>query len=253
MKVLLTNDDGYRADGIWALARALAPKAEVVILAPDQQRSAVSHAVTLHKPLRLWRDEKMEEPGITVYYSNGTPADCAMLGIFETAPDCNLVISGVNSGPNMGEDVIYSGTVAAAMEGALLGKTAVAVSLAKYGDNYALAAEFMSGVFEEIAAKGLPPRTLLNINVPPVDKSQYAGFRVTRLGSRRYEDVVQRRRDPRGQVYYWLAGNQIPETADDPGTDHGAVRKGLISISPVSLNWSNGALADSYTLAEPAL
>lgn len=237
MKVLLTNDDGYRAAGISAMADALLAKGhEVVIVAPDGQRSAVSHAVTLHKPLRLKRAGWLEKDGLTVYHSSGTPSDCAMLGLMDIAKDADLLISGINSGPNMGEDVIYSGTVGAAMEGALIGFKSIAVSISDYDKNdYSLAAEFTAGLAEQYLASSLPARSVLNVNAPPAPISEYKGFRVARLGTRKYKDVLEKRVDPRGQEYYWIAG-QLIRDSEQSDSDVSTVLQGLISITPLLLD-----------------
>ncbi|MEW5945248.1 MAG: 5'/3'-nucleotidase SurE [bacterium] len=252
MKILLTNDDGYRAEGIRELARALAPRAEVVIVAPERQRSAASHAVTLHKPLRLNRARESEEKNVAVWYSNGTPTDCTMLGLFEVAPDAGLVISGINSGPNLGEDVLYSGTVAGAMEAALLGKPAIAVSLSRYNvGEYGLARAFMAGLAPQIAESGLPGSAILNINVPPVAGDQYRGFRVTALGTRTYRDVLDKRTDPRGQSYYWITGTLVPGETKNSGTDYRAVSEGLVSITPINLDMTHTGLLESLRIKDP--
>ena len=243
MKILLTNDDGYHAKGLWALARELAKNAEIKIVAPESQRSAISHAVTLHKPLRLRREKSLDEKNIEVYQSNGTPSDCAMLGLLEVLPDADLLISGINGGPNLGEDILYSGTVAAAMEGALLGKPAAAVSISEYdAAEYELAAHFTAAITPQIIEQKLPPKTVLNINVPPVPRSQYRGFRITSLGTRRYEDVLHKRTDPRGNTYFWVTGTLIRESTPGDSTDYSAIQGGYISITPISLNMTHTEL-----------
>ncbi|MEW6202666.1 MAG: 5'/3'-nucleotidase SurE [bacterium] len=251
MKILLTNDDGYYAKGLWALARELAKSAEVKIVAPERQRSAISHAVTLHKPLRLRREKPLEEKNIEVYHSNGTPADCAMLGLLEVLPDADLLISGINSGPNLGEDILYSGTVAAAMEAALLGKPAAAVSIAEYDfDEFDLAAHFTAAIAPQIIEQNLPPKTILNINVPPVRKDECRGFRVTALGTRRYEDVLHKRTDPRGNAYFWITGTLIRESSPSDATDYSAIQNGFISITPITLDMTNSELLTKLAFHE---
>ncbi len=237
MKVLLTNDDGYTAKGIRALARAVADRGhDVVIVAPERQRSAASHAVTLHKPLRLKRDENAEEDRIEVYYTSGTPADSAMLGVLEVAPDCDIIISGINSGPNLGEDTIYSGTVAAAVEGALIGKRAISVSLADFlFDDYELAAAFTAGLAQQFVKMNLPSGVVINVNVPPIGIDEYKGFLIAPLGTRKYKDVLQKRTDPRGQEFFWIAGDII-RNHSEVGTDNAAIADGMISITPLVLN-----------------
>ncbi len=250
MKVLLTNDDGYRAEGIWALARELAKRGtDVTIVAPESQRSAASHAVTLHKPLRLKHAAKLEEENIKVYYTNGTPSDSAMLGLLEVAPDAELLISGINNGPNMGEDVLYSGTVAAAMEGALLGCRSISVSLADY-DDYTLAARFTAGLAPQIADSGLPKKTVLNVNVPPAPPEKYKGFRVVPLGSREYKDVLQKRIDPRGNSYFWITG-QVVRGECNYETDNSVVARGFVSVTPIILDFTDHALLGKCSFGDP--
>lgn len=252
MKILLTNDDGYRAPGIISMADALLSRGhEVVIVAPDGQQSAVSHAVTLHKPLRLKRATWMEKEHLTVYHSSGTPSDCSMLGLMDVATNADMLISGINSGPNMGEDVIYSGTVAAAMEGALIGYKSLAISLSDYEKNdYTLAAAFTAGLAEQVHASSLPARTVLNINVPPVPVSEYKGFRIARLGTRKYKDVLEKRVDPRGQEYYWIAG-QLIRNSDQPDSDVATVLQGLVSITPLLLDITNVDLMEKLFFKDP--
>jgi 5'-nucleotidase len=252
MRVLLTNDDGYRAEGIWALAREFAARgAEVTIVAPESQCSAASHAVTLHKPLRLRRAAKLDEENINVYYTNGTPSDSAMLGLLEVRPDSELLVSGINGGPNLGEDVLYSGTVAAAMEGALLGYRAISVSLSDYEkENYALAAVFTAGIAAQLAEARFPKKTVLNVNVPPVPVEQYKGFEVAPLGSREYRDVLQKRVDPRGGVYYWVTGQIVrDESAGD--TDNSVVSRGFVSVTPLILDFTDHSMIPKCVFKDP--
>lgn len=252
MKILLTNDDGYTAKGIWALADIFAEKGHsVTIVAPERQQSAVSHAVTLHKPLRLKRAAELEKENIKVFHTNGTPTDSAMLGLLEVEPDADILISGINGGPNLGEDVIYSGTVAAAMEGALIGCRSIAVSLSIYDvPDYELAARFALGLAEQFDASALPKKTVLNVNVPPVPVSEYKGFRVVQLGSRKYVDILQKRIDPRGQTYFWVTGQVI---RDDSGeeTDSAVTARGLVSVTPLILDLTNRVFIPECKFTDP--
>lgn len=253
MNVLMTNDDGVHDPGIWALARALVARGHAVtIVAPESQRSAVSHAITLHKPLRLTPHFEYEnEKNISVYSSNGTPSDCAMLGVLEVLPGADILISGINGGPNLGEDTIYSGTVAAAMEGALLGVRAMAVSMSEYGmGDYGLAASFSAGLAEQLNNPELPQRTLWNVNAPPVAADQYKGFRITRLGTRKYTDILQKRIDPRGRPYYWITG-QLVRDIDDEDTDNAATAAGLVSVTPMLMDLTNHELKNSLRITDP--
>lgn len=253
MRVLLTNDDGVHAEGILALCRALEDVAEVTIVAPDRPRSASGHSITLHKPLRAQRVLVCE--GIVAYSTSGTPSDCvalALKGLLDRKPD--LVISGINKGPNLGQDVTYSGTVSAAMEAVILGVPAFAISVAGYSDDisYLPAAGFARRLASEVQRHGLPSRTLLNVNVPAAAEEAIAGVQVTRLGRRHYPERVHQRTDPFGRVYYWLGGDP-PEDVLDDGTDVKAVADGCISVTPIHLdlthydlipevsNWALGA------------
>ncbi len=252
MKILLTNDDGYRAEGIWALATELAARgAEVTIVAPESQRSAASHAVTLHKPLRLRRAQNLERENISMYYTNGTPSDSAMLGLLEVMPEADLLISGINGGPNLGEDVLYSGTVAAAMEGALLGYRAISVSLSYYdNEDYSLAAAFTAGLAPQLVASALPKKTVLNVNIPPVKPDQYKGFEVVPLGSREYRDVLQKRVDPRGGIYYWVTG-QLVRDETIRNTDNSVVSRGIVSITPLILDFTDREMLPKCVFKDP--
>ena len=249
MRVLISNDDGVRDPGLLLLAELLAKNHEVTIVAPDGQRSAASHAVTLHKPLRLREHPRLSRKNIRAFSSNGTPADCVMLGVLEVAPDPDLVISGINTGPNLGEDVMYSGTVAAAVEGALFDVPSLAVSLSEYDtDAFELAAHFTAGIAPQAA--GLPPRTVLNINVPPVALEQYKGFKITRLGTRKYTDILQKRIDPRDRPYYWVTGRLVRDVSD-PDCDNSATADGFISITPLMLDLTNHGMIPELKFEDP--
>jgi len=245
MRVLLTNDDGLFAPGIIAIARKFNKSAEIIMVAPESQRSAVGHSITLHKALRL---NRVSIPGLEVeaYSTNGTPTDAIMLGYFavlnEEKPD--LVISGINKGPNLGEDITYSGTVAAAMEGALVGIPSISISLGTFDSvRFDDAAAFLSGF---IAAHGdlIPdPPAFLNINYPDFDMADIKGFKLTRLGTRKYKDVVQERIDPRGHKYYWIAGEKI--FADNhEGTDIHSVQNGYVSVCPLTMDMTHYPLLE---------
>lgn len=233
MRILVSNDDGILAPGIQAMARALATEHEVTVVAPDRERSATGHALTLHKPLRV---DAVDLGGkIRAAYSvNGTPSDCIKLayGTLLSAPP-ELVFSGINRGPNLGTDVIYSGTVSAALEGTLLGVNSVAMSLATFSDvGYEQAADFALVLARLLADHPLPPKVLLNVNYPAVAPAYAQNVRVTRLGDRRYCDSFEARTDPRGKTYYWLAG-EVVEADEDPDTDGCAIRDHCVSITPI--------------------
>jgi 5'-nucleotidase len=225
-RILVTNDDGVRSPGIHALAAALGRLGQVVVVAPHFEASAIGHALTLRRPLR------MDAVGDAVYEVDGTPTDCINIGItqiFKGAPD--LVVSGINKGYNLGDDVTYSGTVAGAMEGALLGIPSLAVSLERSREEYdfAPAAEAAAEVAEIVLGKGLPPRIFLNINVPPGTPK---GLRTTFQAKRNHVTVVDRRLDPRGVPYYWIEEGQDDWEPHDR-SDYGAVKDGYVSVTPL--------------------
>ena len=228
-KILVSNDDGIHAPGLAALATALEAVGEVYVVAPDRERSAVGHALTLHRLLRV------ETLGERRFAINGTPSDCVnlgILGLLTVRPD--IVVAGVNAGSNLGDDVTYSGTVSAAMEGSLLGVPAVAVSLvdAKVPANFRVAAEAAVQIAQLMLRDRVPGVTLLNVNVPP---GRPRGVKMTRLGRRVYSERVIAERDPRGKLYYWIgAGPPAWEAGED--TDFAAVHAGYVSVTPLHLD-----------------
>lgn len=229
MEILVTNDDGVQAEGIRALADALAPLAAISIVAPDREQSATSHALTLHRPLRL---RTISDGVMSV---DGTPTDAVLLavhGSLKRRPD--LVVSGINHGPNMGSDVIYSGTVAAASEGSLLGIPSIAISLATWdAADFAPAARIAHNLVKWFLQRGLPQHTCLNVNIPPLPRSEVKGVRITRLGKRVYRDVIVEKTDPRGKLYYWIGGEE-PTWEHDEASDFTAVADGFVSVTPLS-------------------
>lgn len=257
MEILVTNDDGIWAPGIAALAGAIRSLGKVVVFAPDRERSAIGHAITMHNPLRV---EEVAFPvdGVQAYMVNGTPSDCVKLGaeaILPRLPD--LVVSGINLGPNLGTDVIYSGTVSGALEGVISGIPAIAVSLATYSEaDFEVAARFTADLIGEVQARGLPPDTLLNVNVPGLAAGDLAGVKTTHLGTRRYRNVFDRRTDPRGKVYYWMAG-EVEDLDEDPDADTMAIRNSLISVTPLRYDLTNSGFLPELsrwelTLPQPA-
>ena len=241
MRILLVNDDGVYSPGLQTLRATLEQISgcEVYVVAPDRQRSASGHAITLHKPLYLDRVE-IPDARAPVYAVNGTPADCTKIGLLAVLPGpCDLVISGINRGGNLGFDVLYSGTVSAAIEGVIMGVPAIAVSLAAWEDpDYSVAATFTARLVRLVAQHGLPAGVLLNVNVPPLGWDRLAGVAFTVLSRRSYRDRFERRTDPRGRPYYWLAGEPVEEPPSLE-TDVGAVRAGFISITPLHLHLSD--------------
>lgn len=228
VNILASNDDGFRAPGLAALAAALRELAEVVVVAPDRNRSGASNSLTLERPIRA----QAEDNGFISV--EGTPTDCvhlAITGLLEHEPD--MVVSGINAGANLGDDVLYSGTVAAAMEGRFLGLPAMAVSLVgprlKHYDSAARAARLL---VERLLANPLPPDTLLNVNVPDRPWEAIKGFEVARLGQRHKAEPVIRSEDPRGRPIYWV-GPPGEEQDAGPGTDFDAVARGCIAVTPI--------------------
>lgn len=243
MKILLTNDDGIQAEGIQTLRRALEKIADVTVVAPSYERSATGHGITVHKPIRA---EKVHLAGSTATHWSvvGTPADCVKLALealMDWTPD--LVVSGINHGSNMGTDVLYSGTVSAAIEGMVNGLPAIAVSLTDIAElDFTFAASFTAKLCSFLKLKGFPSDTLLNVNIPPGE--QFKGVRITKLGSRHYVNTVERRTDPRGREYFWLAGDVVNQEGDG-STDVDAVQKNFISISPLFFDLTNYAIIDN--------
>lgn len=244
LRILLTNDDGIDAAGIQALWKELSKIAEVVVVAPDSERSATSQAITVHSPIRV--DKYCSEgSSLCGWRIGGTPADCVKIAL-ETliSEKQDFVISGINHGPNLGTDVLYSGTVSAAIEGALHGVPSVAVSLDSWESyDFTPAAEYTSKLIQNIARRSLPPNTLLNVNVPALPTEQIDGVAVTKLGVREYANIFEPRRDPRGRTYYWMGGN-IVENENDPDSDIVAVNMSKISITPIHFDLTNYGIMD---------
>lgn len=233
MRILLTNDDGIYADGLRAACSELAELGQVFVVAPDREKSATGHGITVHRPLRV---EEVHSLACAkkAWAVDGTPSDCVKIAIeclLDVRPD--IVLSGINRGPNLGTDVLYSGTVSAAIEGVILGLPAVAISLAAIENPYYdFAAKFTRRIAVKVLEEGLPPDTLLNINIPSLPREDITGLAVTRLGVRKYRNVFDKRIDPRGRTYYWLAG-EVVEVDDGPDTDSTALKNNMISITPI--------------------
>jgi 5'-nucleotidase len=231
-KILLTNDDGINAPGLAALYKEMQEIGEVFVVAPDSEKSAVGHAITLADPLRVWNFEKNGE--FFGYAVNGTPADCVKIAywaLLEQAPD--LIVSGINLGSNTGINVIYSGTVSAATEGTILGIPSFAISLTTFKNpDFTYAAKFARKLAEMILAKGLPKGPLLNVNVPPVQEDEIKGVAVTRQGKANYLEKFDKRVDPQNRVYYWLTGTKVELEADSEVDDR-AILENKVSITPV--------------------
>lgn len=238
---LITNDDGISSPGIKALEKALKPLGDVYVVAPETEQSAVAHALTLHRPLRF------EKIGRNKYFVNGTPTDCVIIAVSKVLPARpDIIISGINNGANLGDDITYSGTVAAAIEGTLLGIPSIAVSLIReYNNGDGLrksalelnaAADFTRKTVMKVLDKGLPPDTLLNINVP--NSVEIRGVKITKQGRMFYENSIQELKDPRGRECFWIGGG-IPQWESGGNTDLEAVDNGYISITPVHLDLTN--------------
>ncbi len=230
--ILVSNDDGIQSEGLTRLAAAVAQVDRVVVVAPDRERSAVSHALTLERPLRA---DQVREGWFSV---DGTPTDCinlALNGLLEERPW--LVVSGINRGANLGDDIHYSGTVSAAMEAVLLGIPAVAFSqVGRAAFDYTAAAQFAAALVVALERTRLPDDTLLSVNVP--EGARPSGFAVTRQGKRRYGDAIIEKTDPRGRKYYWIGGTELGYE-DEEGTDFAAIHAGLISVTPLHLDFTN--------------
>ncbi|MDD2738257.1 MAG: 5'/3'-nucleotidase SurE [Methylomonas lenta] len=240
MHILISNDDGYLAQGINALAAALQPYAQVSVVAPDKNRSAASNSLTLDMPLRA---TVCDNGFVRV---DGTPTDCvhlAITGLLESEPD--MVFAGINHGANLGDDVLYSGTVAAATEGRFLGLPAVAISLVGSDPkHFDTSAHVAVNLLRKIQAHPLPEDTLLNVNVPDVPLDELKGYQSTRLGQRHKAEAVIRSSDPRGHVIYWV-GPPGSEQDAGPGTDFDAIRNGYVSVTPLQLDLTRYDRLDS--------
>ncbi len=246
MRVLLTNDDGIHAPGLWALHQAFAARHQVTVVAPDRERSAVGHGITLHQPIRF--EKTRVNPHLTGFAVNGTPADCVKLGLAElldTPPE--LVVSGINPGANVGINVNYSGTVAAAKEAAMAGIPAMAVSIIAPGDRHVgAAARFAETLSLQLMARGLPRGTFLNVNLPDLPMDAIRGVRWSRQGNGVFAQHFEKRRDPRHRTYYWQ-GCDGQEAYDQPDIDGAALGDRYISITPIKCD-----MTDYDTLRELA-
>lgn len=232
--ILVTNDDGYLSNALETLATALEVLGEVWVVAPHSEQSAVGHGVSLHRPLRI------ENVRDRYFHVDGTPTDCVMLAVHKVLPRRPaLVMSGINTGPNLGDDVTYSGTVAGAYEGMLLGIPSIAISNASY-DAYKFEDIAKVGVIlaRHVLEHGLPVDTVLNVNVPQIPFEELQGFSITKQGLRDYGDEIHEREDPRGKQYYWIGGMR-PDHIIHDGTDFEAIAENKVSITPLHRNITN--------------
>ena len=230
--ILISNDDGINSEGLHKLNETLKDLGEVFVVAPDRDQSAVSHSLSLYRPLRI------EQISDNVYTVDGTPTDCVNIAVNGILKDrkIDIVVSGINKGENLGDDITYSGTVSAAMEGALLGVPSIAVSLATKVDfNFEAAAYYSKLIAEYVLRSNLPPATILNVNVPHMPKGDIRGVLVTRQGKRVYGEPIVEKVDPRGKKYYWIGGYELG-SVDIENSDITAVKNGYVSVTPVSLD-----------------
>ncbi len=248
MKLLVSNDDGIFAPGIRSLANTLAAaNHDVTVVCPDRERSATGHGLTLHQPIRADVITGVFHPSIKAWACSGTPSDCVKLALWallDSPPD--FVVSGINQGSNLGTDILYSGTVSAAMEGTIEGIASIAISLTSFScSDFQAAADFAVSLLMQLATSPLSSDSmLLNVNVPAIPANKIAGVMITRQGIRRYVDVFEKRVDPRGKTYYWLAGELLEEVEAEPGlnlptdvpTDVEAIRNNYITITPLQYN-----------------
>lgn len=240
MRILVTNDDGIMSPGISVLSKYLKEITdEIIVVAPDVERSATGHAITIRTP--LWVKEVSVNDEFLGYAVNGTPADCVKLALqaLKKEEEIDLVISGINKGPNLGTDILYSGTVSGALEGALMGKPSIAISSANSENpNFESAARFVVEFLKVFDVKELPEFTALNVNVPARSYEEIKGWKVTKQSRRRYNDYFEARKDPFGNTYYWMLG-EIIEDDPDENSDYMVVKNGYVSITPISVFLTN--------------
>ena len=248
LRILVTNDDGIHSPGLTMLAKALAALGEVWVVAPDRERTAVAHALTLHKPLRV------HEVGKRVYAINGTPVDCVNLALLNILPKLpHLLVSGINKGVNLGDDVLYSGTVSAAVEGTILGVPSMAVSQeGREQFHFATGAHYALRVARLILQHGLPEETLINLNVPNRALRDITGVRVTCLSRRRFENPIIEKVDPHGRTYYWIAGTRV-SWSRSKDADHEAIEEGAVSLTPIHLDSTNYGVLDQLRTWEATI
>ncbi|MDD3839245.1 MAG: 5'/3'-nucleotidase SurE [Clostridia bacterium] len=236
MNILITNDDGIYSEGIKYLANTLKDIAKIYVVAPDRERSAIGHAITMHRPIRIQKKDLFIS-GVNAFSSTGTPADCIKLAIDEflkIKPD--IIISGINIGLNIGTDIIYSGTVAAAIEASVMGVPSIAISVENgIEQNFIYASRTCKKVINGLQAKRIPEEFILNINIPDINRTEIKGTKITQMGIRKYKDNYIKRKDPRGTDYYWLAG-QLIEEKNNKNTDVSAIKEGYISVTPITYN-----------------
>jgi 5'-nucleotidase len=239
MHILVSNDDGVRAPGILALANAMREFGQVTVFAPEENQSANGHRKTLSRPLRV--NKARLDDGSNAFSTDGAPADCVALAVLGYIKEpIDLIVSGINRGPNMGQDLTYSGTIAAALEGTIFRKPSIAFSLDTRSNeaDYSAAAEYARKVVRQVIQHGLPPQVLLSVNVPNRPLKDIVGLRITRQGTRVYHDELIERLDPDGRPYYWIGGAAPTGDVTAEGTDIWAVANGYVSVTPVHLDFT---------------
>ena len=239
--ILVSNDDGFRSEGIQALAESMKSLGDIVIIAPDNEQSAASHALTLHRPLRLYQHDK------NIFSVDGTPTDCVTLAIHEILPKQfkkrkpDFIVSGINRGANLGDDVHYSGTVSVAVEGAMNKIPSVAFSLVSWGQDkphFSTAAHFAKKIMTKVMKEGLPQGITLNVNIPNYPLKQIKGIAVGKLGKRNYGEVIFEKKDPRNRTYFWIGGDD--RTFNDiPDSDGNLIQKQKVSITPLQIDMTH--------------
>jgi 5'-nucleotidase len=246
-KILVTNDDGINAEGLKALIEILRPLGGLYVCAPHQERSAASHSISFHHPLRVQFIDKR------TFAIEGTPSDCVMFGVHwlrERGIRPDIIVSGINRGANLGDDVTYSGTVCAAMEGAILGIPSLAVSsVSNSKHNYFAGRKYIRIISENIIANGLSNNTFLNMNIPGDPKKKIKGIMLVKQGKRIYRDKMIKKKDPRGNVYYWLGGEK-PIYKNEKNTDFYAISRNMISVTPLHFDLTNHALMANGSFIE---
>jgi 5'-nucleotidase len=250
VRILVTNDDGIGAQGLRALVEAASEHGEVRVVAPDRERSACGHSMTMRDPLRV---SQVEWAGVVAYAVSGLPVDCVNVALeIAWKGGCDAVLSGINAGPNLGFDITYSGTVGAAMEAAINGIRGVSVSMASFVSgapfHFHTGKRWLAENLGSLLSAPLPDLTFLNVNIPNVEYVELRGTRVVPIGRRIYEERIEYRDDPWGRPYYWQGGVQVL-TANQPGTDVGAVSDQFVSVSPITVDWTAHAVLDSLTTA----
>lgn len=243
-RVLVTNDDGILALGIQALVEVLQDFAQVTVVAPDREKSATGHCITVHSPLRV---EEVELPGATggAWAVDGTPSDCVKLAVQSLMPaPPDLIVSGINRGANLGTDVLYSGTVSAAIEGIINDIPSIAVSLNTFENpDFSYAAKFTKKLVEYLFTNNLTVDTLLNVNIPAIPESEIKGVSIAKLGNRKYDNLFEKRTDPRGKCYFWMGG-KVVDVHNDPDADVSALERGEVTVTPIHFDLTNYRIID---------